>query len=146
MKIILLKEVKDLGKVGDQKDVADGFARNFLIPNNLAQPATTSNVQRVAEIAKEGRKEKEKDLQKTQKDAEKIDGEELVFKMKTDDEVLFGSVDKAIILEKISALGISAEGIDIELEKPIKDIGEFSIKVTFDHGIEATIKVIVEKE
>ena len=142
----MLKDVENVGKAGEQKDVADGFARNFLLPNGLAEQANEANIAKAGKLAAEREKEKAEELKAAQKNAEKIDGEELVFKVKTEGEKLFGSIDKKNIIEKLSELGIKTRDISIELKKPIKELGEFPTKVQFAHGIEAEIKVIVEKE
>lgn len=146
MKVVLLKDVENVGKAGGIKTVADGFARNFLIPSRLAEPATAANLVRAEEITKEQVQKKEKELVQVQKDAEKIDGEEFIFSVKTDEDKLFGSIGKKAIIEKVDELGIKINESSIELDKPIKELGEFPIKFFFNHGIEANAKVIIEKK
>ncbi|MEA1926119.1 MAG: 50S ribosomal protein L9 [Patescibacteria group bacterium] len=146
MKVVLLKDVENVGEAGGVRTVADGFARNFLIPNKLAEPATAVNLAYSKKAAKERTRKTEKELVQAQKDAERIDGEEFIFSVKTDEDKLFGSIDKKAIIEKVNELEIKIDESSIELDKPIKELGEFPIKFFFNHGIEANAKVIIEKE
>lgn len=145
MKVVLIKDVEGVGKAMEQKDVADGFARNFLIPNGLAEKADAASIAKASKVASIKEEEKKDELKNVQEDAAKIDGEELVFKMKAEGEKLFGSIDKKQVIEKLLELGMETKSPTVEFEKPIKELGEFPIKIVFTHGIEATIKVIVEK-
>lgn len=146
MKVILLKDIESVGKEGELKNVADGFARNFLLPGKLAKPATSSNIEKSRQKLKQLKSQKEIRLKESQDTATKIDGEEFVIKVKTDGDSLFGSVDKDVIAKQLSKAGISVKSSSIDLSKPIKELGDYQIKINFNHGIEATIKVIVEKE
>lgn len=146
MKVILLKDVESIGKEGEIKNVADGFARNFLLPGQLAIPATKSNIEESQNNIDQLKSQKEISLKDSQDIATKIDGEELVIKVKADGESLFGSVDKEIIAKQLKSSGVKINKSSIDLQKPIKEIGEYQIKINLNHGIEATIKVIVEKE
>jgi large subunit ribosomal protein L9 len=146
MKVVLTKDVKNVGKTGQTKDVADGFARNFLIPNGLAEPATKGIVQKVQKIIQESQ-EKEQDELKTQQElAEKLDGKEFVIKAKAKKGKLFGSIDAKKIAEKISSEGVKVDAAFIKLDSPIKELGEKQIQIDLKHGIEAKIKVVVEEE
>ena len=146
MKVVLTKDVENVGKAGQQKEVADGFAQNFLLPNGLAQKATLENVAKAEQLQEKMQQDQAEELEEVQKAAAKAEGQELVFQVKTEGEKLFGSIDKKNILEKISELKIATEGVSVELPKPLKELGEFPVKLLFAHGIEAKIKVIIEKE
>ena len=146
MKVVLLKDVESVGKEGEIKDVADGFARNFLLPSQLAKPATSQNIEKTQEKIELAKKQKKDELKDAQNKAAKIDGEEFVIKVKADGDSLFGSVDQSVIVKELKTAGLDVKKSAVELPKPIKELGEFQIKINFNHGIEATIKVIVEKE
>jgi len=146
MKIILTKDVENIGKEGEMKEVADGFARNYLLPNQLAEPATTENTRLAEKKLALINEQKEQELKEAQKYAEQIDGKELVIKVKADGDSVFGSVDKKKIVAAAKKEGIEINSKMIELKKSIKELGEHQIKINFNHRIEAVIKLIVEKE
>jgi large subunit ribosomal protein L9 len=146
MKVVLTSDVKNVGKTGEIKEVADGFARNFLIPNGLAQHATQGNVQKSEKILEESRAKEKEELAQQQAAAEKIDGEEFVIKAKAEEGKLFGSIDAKMIAEEISKKGTKINESAIKLDTPIKELGEKQIQINLKHGIEATIKVTIEQE
>lgn len=146
MKVVLKQKVENVGGTGEVKNVADGFAQNFLIPNGLAEPATQKNISKAKDTLQQKEKEQSDELKQAQKMAQKIDGEEFLIKAKAKEEKLFGSIDAGMIAEKLKESDIKIEESSVELKEPIKEIGEYQIKINFNHGIEATIKVVVEKE
>jgi len=147
MKIILLEDVKNLGKKGEIKEVADGYAKNFLFPRNLAVLATSQKIKEVEEKQKAQEKKAEAELKTFQKLAEKLDGYELEIKAKaTKEGKLFGSLDKEKIAKLLQKNNFSIEPSQIKLEKPIKEIGEYEVFLEFPHGLEAKIRVIVQGE
>ena len=146
MKVVLNQNVENVGKAGEVKEVADGFARNFLISNGLAEPATKENMSKANILLRQSKKQEKNELELTQGTAEGIDGKEIIIKAKAEGDKLFGSVDKAKIAEMLKEDGAQISEASIELDQPIKEIGEYPVKVNFSHGIEASIKVIIEKE
>lgn len=146
MKVVLLKSVKNVGQAGDVKNVADGFARNFLIPQGLAEIATGAAVAKANKMKQQKETKNQEELERAQKIAEKIDGKEVIIKQKTQGEKLFGSVDKRAITEQLEKQGIAIDESNIELKNPIKEVGEHNVKVVLNHAIEAEIKVIIEPE
>lgn len=144
MKVVFLKDVPDLGKKGDIKDVKDGYGRNFLIRNKLAD-ILTPQMARKLEIEKE-REAKIAITLKNQTLAlkEKIEKLKLVFKTKTGESGrVFGSVTPAKILAELKKNGIKLEK-DQVLSKPIKTLGENKIKIKLPQGIEAELNIIIE--
>lgn len=131
MKIILLKDVKKIGKKYEVKDVADGFAINMLIPNGSAIPATPGNVNMV-EVKKKGdaleTAKTEAELQKALND---IKGISIEMTGKVNDKGhLFAGIHKAEIIEAVKKQkGVSIMPEHIVLEKPIKEVGEHAITV-----------------
>ena len=147
MKIILLKDVESLGKKFEVKEVAVGYARNFLFPNKLAKLATKQALE-LLEAQKVKQVEKaEQELEQIQALISKIEGLELVVPVKmTKDGRIFGSVNPVKISESLKQAGFNVKKSQIILERPIKEIGEWPVKISFPHGLETEISVIIETE
>ena len=147
MKIVLLEDIDKLGKKYEIKEVADGYARNFLIPKGLAKLATAKNI-KMAKIKKEEELRKaEEQLKNVQKIVAKIEGQEITIPLKTGEKgQLFESVTSQMISKKLAQIGFDIKKSQIEISKPIKEIGEYPVKINFEHGLEAEIKVIVTEE
>jgi large subunit ribosomal protein L9 len=147
MQVILLQNVDKIGKKYDIKKVADGYARNFLLPKGLAKPATEAAM-KWAQVQREiEAKKSEEDLVLVQQTATKIDGLELSMPAKVGEEgQLFESVTSQKISEKLKESGFDVKKSQINLENPIKEAGEFPVKIKFAHNLEAEIRVIVTEE
>jgi len=147
MRVILLQNIENLGKKYEIKEVKDGYARNFLIPKGLAKPATKKALKWL-EVQKEiETKKAEEELKKVQEIATAIDGQEIVIPIKIGEEgQLFESITSQKISEKLKEFGFEIKKIQIDLAEPIKELGEFPIKVKFEHNLEAEIKVIIVEE
>ncbi len=147
MKVILLKDVEKLGKKFEIKEVADGFAKNFLFPKKLAKPATKENLEWLEKMKKKIEKKAEEELKKVQKIASALDGLELIIPLKVGKEgQVFDSITKQKILEKLKEKGHEIKKNQILLEKPIKELGEFPVKVKLPHNLEVEIKIIAVEE
>jgi len=147
MKVILLQNVEDLGKKYEIKDVKDGYAKNFLLAEKLARPATKEALKWLEDQKGVIAKEAEEDLKKSQDLASKIDGLELTIAVKVGDEgQMFESVNSQKIVEKLKELGFEVKKSQVILENPIKELGEFPIKLNLDHNLEVEIKVIITEE
>ncbi len=147
MRIIFLQDVEKIGKKFEVKEVKDGFARNFLIPKGLAKPATEEALKWL-EMQKEiVEKKAEEDLKKSQEVASAMDEQEVIFTVKVgEQDQLFESITAQKISEKLKEAGFDIKKNQIELAEPIKDIGEYPVKIKFEHNLEAEIKVIVNRE
>jgi len=147
MRVILLQDVKKLGKKYEIKEVKNGYARNFLIPKGLAKLATKKALDWLGiQKGKEERKAESK-LKKVQEVASAVDGQEVIIPVKVGEkEELFESVTSQKIYEKLQKTGFNIKKKQIDLPEPIKEIGEFPVKIKFEHNLEAEIKVIVVKE
>jgi len=147
MKVILTQNVQKLGKAGDVKEVADGFARNMLIPKGAAIIATPETM-RALEFQKELKmRQAENNLEQAEKIVEKLDGREIIFTVKAhDDGKIFGSITEKNIIDKFKEIGFSINKKQVKLKNHIKNIGEYNITINFDHGLEAQILVVVERE
>lgn len=144
MRIIFLQDVKNVGKKYEVKDVKDGYARNFLIPKGLAKQATKQVLEWV-ERQKEAEKQKaEEELKGIQKMASSIDGLEVIIPVKIGDEQqLFEKINAQKISEKLKELGFEIKKEQVDLIEPIGELGEFPMKVKFEHNLESEIIVIV---
>lgn len=147
MKVILIQDIKDVGKKYEIKEVKDGFAKNFLFPQKLAKPATEENLAWLEKQKEKIAKKAEEELKKTQELASQIDGQEIIFSVKVGREgELFESITSQKIAEKLKQLGFQVKKQQIDLAQPIKELGEFPIKIKLEHNLEAEIKVIVAEE
>ncbi len=147
MKVILMQDVEDLGKKYEVKDVKEGHARNFLLPNKLVKPATKEALKWLESQKEVIAKEAEEDLKQSQELASKIDGLEVAISVKIGDEgQLFESINSQKISEKLKEMGYEVKKSQIKLENPIKTVGEFPVNINLDHNLEAEIKVIISGE
>ena len=147
MKVILLHAVPGLGQPGDIKTGADGYARNYLLPRNLALRATEGNKKHVErERAKFEAKELE-EKKVAEVAAAKLAGLEIVIARKVGEtEALYGSVTTADIAEVLEAKGFEIDRRKLQLAEPIKKIGETDVPVKLHREVTATIKVKVVPE
>jgi large subunit ribosomal protein L9 len=147
MKIILNQDIMNLGEEGDIKTVADGYARNFLIPKKMAVPHTKKNMlilESRKAIIEQRKEEKRKEALGLK---EKLSELEIVLKMPAgENDKLFGSVSSAMISEELEKLGHSIERKRIEVpEKHIKMLGDFNIAIKLYGNEKAEIKLKIEK-
>ena len=147
MQIILQEDVPNLGKKGELKDVAPGYARNHLLPRGLAVKATPEKLREWKQ-----RQEKEEMINRQQEEqaqaiAEKLNGMALVFEMQAGEGGrLFGSVTPADVASKLAENSFQVDKKNIDIAEPIKSIGEHSSVVKLHPGIKAEIVIRVEKE
>ncbi|MCK4474095.1 50S ribosomal protein L9 [Candidatus Parcubacteria bacterium] len=147
MRVILLQDIENLGKKYDVKDVADGYARNFLIPGNLVKKADSKSLKLLEKQKELAAKKVEQELKKIQEIASAIDGQEIVIPVKIGEEKqLFESITPQKISEQLKELGFEIKKTQIILLEPIKEIGEYPVKIKFEHNLEAEIKVIISQE
>ena len=147
MKVILLKDIQNLGKKYDIKEVKNGYARNFLIPQDLAKSATRQTLKWLKSKKESIKKEIEEDLKKEQETASTLDGLELNISVKVGEEgQLFESINSQKISDKLKETVYDVKKSKIILEEPIKTLGEFPIKINLEHNLEVEIKVIVVEE
>ncbi len=147
MRVILLKDVQDLGKKYDIKEVDDGFARNSLLPKGLVKMAD-EQAMKWLEIQKEiMEKDAVENLAGIQKTASEIDGMEVIFNVKVGEEgQLFEHITAQKISDKLKEMGFKVNKDQINLEKPIDQIEELAVKVKFEHNLESEIQIIITEE
>lgn len=147
MKIILLKDVQKLGRRNEAKDVADGYARNFLFPRKLAIAATESALKRL-ELEREQQKElAEKELEIAQATVKKLDGAEIEIQAKVDkNKNLYAGIGAQQIIDALRDKKFDVKNAQAKLEDQIKELGEREIVIEFPHGLEAKIRVNIVQE
>ncbi|MBN1532648.1 MAG: 50S ribosomal protein L9 [Spirochaetes bacterium] len=147
MKVILQKDVPNLGDAGDIKEVAEGYARNYLLPRNLVLIASESSRREAEHQRKLVKLKKEKRKKESEKILGKIDGVTVQFAVQVGEEgKLFGSVTTMDIARRLKEQGFQIDKKKIHLENPIRQEGEFEVAIRLDEGLTAKIKVIVAKE
>jgi large subunit ribosomal protein L9 len=146
MKVILFKDVKNIGKRGDIKNVANGFARNFLFPQKIAELATDTAVQKNQLELKKNIQSQEEALKKIQELAESLAGSEIVIQAKDKKGKLFGAVSKEKILKELEKRGVFVEEKALMLNEAIKEVGDYEIKVELGHGLEVAFNLKIEGE
>lgn len=147
MRIIFLQDVENVGKKHEIKDVKDGYARNFLIPKSLAKLATKEALERLEKQKEIEREKIEEELKEIQKIASSIDEFEVIISVKVGEEQqLFEKINAQKISDKLKELGFEIKKEQIDLAEPIGELGEFPIKVKFEHNLESEIRVIITEE
>jgi large subunit ribosomal protein L9 len=146
MRVVFLEEVEGTARTGDVKNVAGGFARNYLLPRKLAAPATKHYIEIAnAKATKEARKQSKLD-EDAQRLLPQIDGKAITIEVRVgDQEKLFGSVTARDIAEKLlEATKIELEHRQIDLKQPIRELGSHPVKVKLTRNVIATVTVNVE--
>jgi large subunit ribosomal protein L9 len=148
MKIILQREVEKLGVPGDVVDVADGYARNFLIPRKLAIPATKGGVKHAEALKQAHDARVQKSLQEAKVVADKLGATKVRISGRAgEDGRLFGSVTPAKVAEEIEkAAGISIDRRHLDLAEPIRSVGNHEVVIHLHPEIAATITIDVVRE
>lgn len=145
MKVILLKNVKGTGKRGDIKNVSDGFARNFLFKNNLAQLATVDAVVGLEKQEKKQKKKNEAELHQTQAIASKLDGGAIELTGKGSPEgTLYAAIGAKKLAQEIKKkYNVTVESSQITIPRPVKEVGDHTFAIALGHGLEAELTVSV---
>lgn len=131
MEVILLKEIENLGHKGEIKNVANGYARNFLLPQKLASLATKKAKDRVVEEIIDAQVKQERGDQKSNDFLKKIKNSRLIFKTKANEKgTLFAAITKDEIIKKLNqSYQLNLTDKNIVLEQPLKHIGQFKVKI-----------------
>jgi large subunit ribosomal protein L9 len=147
MKIILMDDVSTLGRRGEIRDVSDGYARNYLLPQKLALQATDANLKNLAQIKSRQDAQAAKLRADAQGQAQAIEALHFTQRRQASDEGrLFGSVGRADLAAFLAQHGIEIERRRIGLDEPIKSLGEFTVPVRLHGDVTAQLKVSVSRE
>ena len=148
MEVILLKEVKRLGKAGDTRRVAEGYARNYLIPRGLAMAATDAARKQIAGQAATEAHREAKEKAEAEAQAANLQKIELTFKAKVGEQGrLYGSITSADIAEQLSReIGEAIDKRKVVLEEPIREVGKSTVEVRLHPDVKFTVTVIVDAD
>ncbi|MFQ5736373.1 MAG: 50S ribosomal protein L9 [Thermodesulfobacteriota bacterium] len=147
MKVILKTEVENLGSFGDQVKVAQGYARNYLLPKGLAVEATPGNINQFNSEKEAYEKKAQARKEKAEARKAEIEAVSLTFTRKTGEEdKLFGSVTVHDIESALASRGFEIERKNIHLEEPIKSLGESTVEIKVHPEVVATVRIEVVKE
>jgi large subunit ribosomal protein L9 len=147
MEVILREDIEKLGSRGEVVKVAPGYARNFLLPKKLAVAATASN-KKIIEQERQAHLRKEAKLQGEAQDLAKLmDGVTVTISQKAgENDQLFGSVTSKDVADALAAKNFTIDRRKIQLDEPIKQLGEFKVPVRLHKDVTAEITVVVAKE
>jgi large subunit ribosomal protein L9 len=148
IKVLLLKDVPELGHAGEVYRVAGGYARNFLMPRGMAVAATTGAMRQSEEIKQSGIRLRAKEKANAEAQAQMIQGKRILFAVHAgDNERLYGSVTTGDIAEKLgSEVEFEVDRRRIHLEHPIRDLGLYTIEMRFMQDVTASFDVGVVRE
>ena len=147
MEVILKEDVAKLGSRGDVVKVADGYGRNYLLPRKLAIEATRANKAVIDQMKQAAVRRAARDKADAEALAQQFQGVTVSFTRKAGEkEHLFGSVTSSDIAEALEAKGFNVDRRKIQLQEPIKQVGEFTVPMRLYKDVTANVKVVVEKE
>ncbi len=147
MKVVFIEEVPGTAVPGDVKDVRDGFARNYLLPRNLAVPATKAALQRAEALSKSEEKRQAGLDAEAQKIVEKLEGKQILIRARVGEQGrLYGSVTTADIADAVTAqTGINLDKRSLHLAEPIRTVGTHQVQVKLHADVQFPVTVEVTK-
>lgn len=147
MKIILKEDVEKVGKCGEVKEVKEGFARNFLLPRNLAVAASTSSLSSIEEIKRQKTSREQKLKKESEKLRDKLEQISCTAEVLVGEEdKVFGSVTSADIAKLLMDKGFVVDKRAIMLDEPLKALGVYTVQVKIHPEVTANLKVWVVKQ
>jgi large subunit ribosomal protein L9 len=147
MQIILQEDVEKLGTRGQVVEVAEGYARNFLLPRKLGLAATPENLKRLEKMRATFAKREATEKESAQKLAELLASVTLTLTRKAgENDQLFGSVTSGDIADALAAKDYSIDKRKIQLDEPIKLVGEYEVPIKLHHDVTTSIKLVVQRE
>ncbi|ADH61923.1 ribosomal protein L9 [Thermoanaerobacter mathranii subsp. mathranii str. A3] len=147
MKVILVKDVKNIGKAGEIVNVSDGYGRNYLLPRGLAIEATESNIKVLNEKKKAEEKKRQQELEEAKKLAQDLSNISLVLKVKAGENgKLFGSVTSKDVEKALKEKGFDIDKKKISFDESIKTTGTYYVDIKLYQGVTAKMKVDVVAE
>ena len=147
MKVLLCKDIEKLGWLGDVVEVAEGYARNYLLPQRLATQATEGNVRAIAEQKAKGAELRKLEGKRLEAEMNKVEGAEAVVAAKANEQGhLFGSVTAREIASNLREQGFEVADKLVHLPEHIKDVGAHPVMIRFSPELVATVNVVVVAE
>lgn len=145
--VILKEDVEKLGEAGEVVDVKPGYARNYLLPQGLALPATESNLRRLEEERRHTREVERRKREQAEETARGLREMSLTFQVRAGEGgKLFGSVTSDDIASRLAEEGLKIDRRVLQLPEPIRELGVYDVEVDLDHEVEAAVKVWVVAE
>jgi large subunit ribosomal protein L9 len=147
MKVMLCEDIRKLGWLGDVVEVAEGYARNYLLPKGLAKPATEANLRAIAKEKAKRAEQRKLQAEKLKVVAEAVEGAEAVVAAKANEQgVLFGSISASQIAQNLREQGFEIADEYVDMHEHIKNVGTAQVKLTFTEGLTANVSVVVVPE
>lgn len=145
MRVIFLKDIRSIGRKGEIKNVSDGYARNFLFPQQLAKIATEPEIALITKQKEEETKNKGEKLVALKKFADELSGREFIFEVAAGDKgEIFGSVGEKDIKKTLEEAKVEVS--KIFLEKPLKSLGGHEVEIELGLGVKTKISVVLKKK
>lgn len=147
MKVMLCEDIRKLGWLGDVVEVAEGYARNYLLPQGFAKPATEDNLRAIAKEKARRAEQRKLEAEKLKVVAEAVEGAEAVVAAKANEQgVLFGSVGPEQIAQNLREQGFEIADEFVDMPEHIKHVGTAQVKLMFTEDLTATVSVVVVPE
>jgi large subunit ribosomal protein L9 len=147
VEVLLLSDVPDLGVAGATVKVAEGYARNYLLPRGLAGPVTPATLRRLEKLRKEREELARLQLAEARDKAAKLKGLSVTIRARTTDgQKLYGSVTTAAIVEALQAQSVALDRSQIGLDQPLHEVGQFDVPVKLHPEVSLTLKVWIVEE
>jgi large subunit ribosomal protein L9 len=147
MEVILREDVDKLGHRGDVVKVADGYGRNFLLPQKLAMEATTANKAVIEQMKQAAVRRSAKEKSEAELLVNQLNQVELTFERKVgENDHLFGSVTASEIAHALEQKGFHIDRRKLQLEEPLRQLGEYHVPVKLHREVTAHLKVTVKAE
>jgi large subunit ribosomal protein L9 len=147
IEIILKQDVEHLGRRGDVVKVAPGFARNYLLPRDLALPVTPGNRRQIEHVKKVAAQHEAEERTTAESLAQRIEAAEVVIARRVGEtDTLYGSVTSVDIAEALAAQHVEIDRRKIQLAEPLKHLGDFAVPVRLHRDVVAQLRVRVVKE
>ena len=147
MKVILIQDVDNLGKIGESVNVKNGYARNFLIPNKLALFANDQNMKSIESMLKQQELKNAKERSNLESLSKVLDKVTLKFELKAGEEgKLFGSVTSQMISDELAKQDLNVDKKEIVLDEPIKELGKHKVSINLGENLSASIQIKVNEE
>lgn len=147
MEVILKEDVDHLGHRGDLVKVAEGYGRNYLLPRKLALQATAANKAVIEQMKQSAIRRSAREKAEAEQLVAQYDALELAFTRKVgENEQLFGSVTSSDIAQELEAKGFATDRRKIQLDEPLRQLGEFHVPVKLHREVSAHVKVVIKGE
>ena len=145
MRVVFLEDVEGVARGGEVKEVKNGFARNYLIPQNLAAPATHNNLQRIKKLSSQASITRVQRLEDMQELATALEGTQVNIEMRAGvNNRLYGSVTGTMVADAVAEeTGREIERRLVQLDDPIREVGEYDVPIRLHSDVSASIKVVV---